>query len=108
MSYTAKVDPCFIPDSEAFDERMAIMVHEGGIPTEQAKDLAAQAQGLRRKEEVGLGPRLKNKPASQSGGLGMHQYVTDNRHHPTQKQFASAILKFFRKTIPNEWKSFPD
>ena len=36
----------------------------------------------------------------------MHQFVTHNRHYPTQKQFAGAILKFFRKTIPNEWKSF--
>jgi len=36
----------------------------------------------------------------------MHQFVTHNRHYPTQKQFANAILKFFRETIPNEWKSF--
>ena len=35
----------------------------------------------------------------------MHQFVTHNRHYPTQKQFANAILKFFRETIPNEWKS---
>ena len=68
MSYTAKVDPCFIPDSEAFDERMAIMVHEGGIPTEQAKDLAAQAQGFRRKVEVGLGPRPKTSQPPRAGG----------------------------------------
>ena len=26
---------------------MAIHIHEGGIPTEEAKDLAAQAQGFR-------------------------------------------------------------
>jgi transposase len=38
----------------------------------------------------------------------MHQYVTHNRHHTTQKQFANAILKFFRETIPNEWQSFQD
>ena len=38
----------------------------------------------------------------------MHQYVTHNRHYPTQKQFATAILKFFRETIPNEWTSFRD
>lgn len=38
----------------------------------------------------------------------MHQHVTHNRHYPNQKQFANAILKFFRKTIPNEWKSFRD
>ena len=38
----------------------------------------------------------------------MHQCVTHNRHHPTQKQFAKAILKFFRETISNEWKSFRD
>jgi len=38
----------------------------------------------------------------------MHQYMTHNRHYPTQKQFANAILKFFRETIPNEWKSFRD
>lgn len=36
----------------------------------------------------------------------MHQYVTHNRHYPTQKQFANAILKFFRQTIPNNWKTF--
>ena len=36
----------------------------------------------------------------------MHQFVTHNRHYPTQKQFANAILKFFREIIPNEWKSF--
>ena len=36
----------------------------------------------------------------------MHQYVTHNRHYPTQKQFADAVLRFFRETIPNEWKSF--
>ena len=36
----------------------------------------------------------------------MHQFVTHNRHYPTQKQFASAIFRFFRKTIPNEWKTF--
>ncbi|MFT5346646.1 MAG: hypothetical protein ACI95S_002396, partial [Dinoroseobacter sp.] len=29
-----------------------------------------------------------------------------NRYHPTQKQFANAILKFFRETIQNEWKTF--
>ena len=31
----------------AFEERVAIHINEGGIPTEQAKDLAAQAQGFR-------------------------------------------------------------
>jgi transposase len=38
----------------------------------------------------------------------MHRYVTHNRHYPTQKQFADAILAFFRKTLPNEWRSFRD
>ena len=38
----------------------------------------------------------------------MHKYVTHNRHYPTQKQFANAILKLFRETIPNEWTSFRD
>ena len=36
----------------------------------------------------------------------MHQHVTHNRHYPTQKQFANAILRFFRETIPNEWETF--
>ncbi|WP_420012110.1 hypothetical protein [Tateyamaria sp.] len=36
----------------------------------------------------------------------MHQCVTHNRRYPTQKQFADAILKFFRETFPNEWKTF--
>ena len=47
MSRTIIADPSLIPDIEAFEERVAIHIHEGGIPTEEAKDLAAQAQGFR-------------------------------------------------------------
>ena len=47
MSPTRKANPALIPDIEAFEERVAIHIHEGGIPTEEAKDLAAQAQGFR-------------------------------------------------------------
>ena len=34
-------------DIEALVDRVVIMVYESGIPTDQAKKLAAQAQGLR-------------------------------------------------------------
>ena len=47
MSYTTTANPSLIPDIEAFEERVAIMVHEGGTPTYIAMDLAAQAQGFR-------------------------------------------------------------
>ena len=47
MSHTTTADPSLIPDIEASEERVAIMVHEGGIPTYSAMDLAAQAQGFR-------------------------------------------------------------
>ena len=47
MSATTIADPVLIPDIEAFEERVAIHIHEGGISTEEAKDLAAQAQGFR-------------------------------------------------------------
>ena len=47
MSPTTIADPTLIPDIEAFEERVAIMVHEGGIPTYIAMDLVAQAQGFR-------------------------------------------------------------
>lgn len=47
MSRTIIVDPSLIVDIEAFEERVAIHIHEGGLPTDQAKDLAAQAQGFR-------------------------------------------------------------
>ena len=47
MSRTIIADPSLIPDIESFKERVAIHIHEGGIPTDQAKDLAAQAQGFR-------------------------------------------------------------
>ena len=47
MSPTTIADPALIPDIEAFEERVAIHIHDGGIPTDQAKDLAAQAQGFR-------------------------------------------------------------
>ena len=38
----------------------------------------------------------------------MHQYVTHNHDYPTQKQFADAVLRFFRETLPNEWQTFRD
>ena len=47
MSRATTADPALIPDIEAFEERVAIHIHEGGIPTDEAKDLAAQAQGSR-------------------------------------------------------------
>ena len=47
MSRTTTTEPALIPDIEAFEERVAIHILEGGIPTDQAKDLAAQAQGFR-------------------------------------------------------------
>ena len=47
MIPTTIADPALIPDIEAFEERVAIHLHEGGIPTDQAKDLAAQAQRFR-------------------------------------------------------------
>jgi len=47
MSPTTTADPSLIPDIEVFEERVAIMVHEGAIPTYIAMDLAAQTQGFR-------------------------------------------------------------
>jgi hypothetical protein len=47
MIRTTTADPALIPDIEAFEERVAIMVYEGGTPTDQAKDLAAQSQGFK-------------------------------------------------------------
>jgi transposase len=38
----------------------------------------------------------------------MHQQVTHNRYYPTQKQFANAILRFFREATPSEWTAFQD
>ena len=55
MSRTTTADPALIPDIEAFEERVAIHIHEGGIPTDQAKDLAAQAQGFRSQANTGFG-----------------------------------------------------
>ena len=36
----------------------------------------------------------------------MHQHVTHNRAYPTQKLFTEAILKFFRKIVPEQWHNF--
>ena len=47
MSPTTIADHSLIPDIETFEERVAIHIHEGRIPTGQAKDLAAQSQGFR-------------------------------------------------------------
>lgn len=38
----------------------------------------------------------------------MHKHVTHNKFYKTQIAFAGAILNFFKKTIPKEWKDFRD
>ena len=55
MSHTMTANPSLIPDIEAFEERVAIHIHEGGIPTQIAMDLAAQAQGFAIRPTTGLG-----------------------------------------------------
>ena len=58
MSHTTTANPRLIPDIEAFEERVAIHIHEGGIPIEEAKDLAAQAQGFRNQAHYWAGLRV--------------------------------------------------
>ena len=36
----------------------------------------------------------------------LHAQVTHNQFYPTQKQFADAILRFLRETIPKNWQKF--
>ena len=38
----------------------------------------------------------------------MHKYVTHNTFYKTYKDFAEAILRFLRETVPKEWKNFRD
>ena len=38
----------------------------------------------------------------------MHEDVTHNQHYATFDDFAAAILKFFRKTVPKRWPEFRD
>ena len=38
----------------------------------------------------------------------MHSHVTHNRHYPTQKHFANAILNFMQEVVPKQWRSFRD
>ncbi len=38
----------------------------------------------------------------------MHQYVTHNKFYAKFKDFADAILAFFRKTVPTHWHDFRD
>lgn len=38
----------------------------------------------------------------------MHKYVTNNVFYSKFNEFAEAILAFFRKTIPKDWKLFRD
>ena len=38
----------------------------------------------------------------------MHKYVTHNKFYKTYNEFAGAILKFLRETVPKEWKEFRD
>ncbi len=38
----------------------------------------------------------------------MHEHVTHNRHYINFNGFTEAILKFFRKTLPQKWQTFRD
>lgn len=38
----------------------------------------------------------------------MHQYVTHNKFYEKFKDFADAILAFFRETVPMHWRDFRD
>ena len=53
MGRTTITCPSIITDIEAFEERLAIHILEGGILTEEAKDPAAQAQGFRNQVHYG-------------------------------------------------------
>ena len=53
MGPTTTADPSLIHDIKAFEESVAIHIYEGGIPTDQAKDVAAQAQSFRIRNRAG-------------------------------------------------------
>ena len=88
MSRTATADSVLVPDIEAFAERVVILIHQDGIPTDNAEDPAAQGQGFRIQAHYWAWLRVyvdrkrlgyeslitKTKAASQSGGLGMLFY----------------------------------
>jgi transposase len=38
----------------------------------------------------------------------MHQYVTHNKFYENFKDFADAILAFFKETVPTHWRDFRD
>jgi transposase len=38
----------------------------------------------------------------------MHQHVTHNRYYPDFRTFAEAVMRFFKTTLPREWKLFRD
>jgi len=99
MSHTTTADPRLIPDIEAFEERVAIMVHEGGTPTYIAMDLAAQAQGLPQsgsllglaqglcgKEAVGVGAPHTHDAGSAPQGAGL-ETQRRNIDYQTMAQF---------------------
>ena len=55
MSRTNIADPSLIPDIEAFEERVDIHIHEGGIPTDEAKDMAGRSRASEIRPTTGLG-----------------------------------------------------
>ncbi|MDA9822823.1 transposase [Paracoccaceae bacterium] len=38
----------------------------------------------------------------------MNKHVTHDRHYPTRKHFANAILNFMREVVPKQWLNFRD
>ena len=50
MSSVYKAEPNLIPDIELFEERIAIMIYDGGLSINEAKDFAAEAQGFKNQD----------------------------------------------------------
>ena len=38
----------------------------------------------------------------------MHMWVTHNQYYATYDEFTAAILKFFRESLPENWKEIRD
>ncbi len=55
MSPTTIADPAIIPDIEAIEERVAIHIHESGIPTNQARTWQHRPKASAIRRTTGLG-----------------------------------------------------
>ena len=89
------------------DKRIHVILDNA--PVNRGADVKAWlARPERRIKVMYLPPYAPNLNPIERLWKVMHEHVTHNRYYPTFREFAEAVMRFFKATLPTTWKSVRD